>query len=194
MSGRLSTGRRGAGPLVRALLLGLLAAVSVAAPVAAQRGPDTRRGQDRAQLEQRFRAHMARMVQERLGLDDAQAQVLGEVMRSFETRRRELGRAEFQTRRQVEALVEQGAGNDAEARELLDRLVELRAQESALFAEEQAALLEVITPTQVLQLHELRSELGRRIRALRSRGDGDGRGRRRGGGNVDVPRGVGLSL
>lgn len=175
-------------------LLALLTAVSVTAPLAAQRGPDSRRGQDRAQLEQRFRAQMARMVQERLDLDDVQAEALGEVMRSFEDRRRELGRAEFETRRQVETLVEQGAGDDAVARELLDRLVELRTQESVLFAEEQAALLQVITPTQVLQLHELRSELGRRIRALRSRGDRDGRGRRRGGGNVDGHHGVGLSL
>jgi Spy/CpxP family protein refolding chaperone len=194
-SGRV-TRRAWSGSFTRAVLLSVLTAAALTAPVAAQRGPDSRRGQNRAQLEQRFRAQMARMVQERLGLDDARAEALGDVMRSFEGRRRELGRAEFQARRQVEALVEQGSGDDDEARELLDRLVELRAQESVLFAEEQAALLEVITPTQVLQLHELRSELGRRIRALRSRGDGDGRGRRRGGsgGNVDVPRGVGLSL
>jgi Spy/CpxP family protein refolding chaperone len=177
---RGSVGRR----TVRWALLAILATLTLSAPLAAQRAPDSRRGgMSREELEQRFRAQMARLVQERLGLDARQAEALGEVMQSFEGRRRELGRAEFQTRREVEALVEEGRGSDARARTLLDRLVELRAQESALFAEEQAALLEVLTPLQVLQLHEIRSDLGRRIRALRSRGD-DGARRRRGGGGT----------
>lgn len=157
----------------------LVTFVGTAGELSAQRQQDQRRGPDRQELERRFRAQMARLVQERLGLDDAGAAALREVTDRFDGRRRELGRAEFQTRRRVEALVEQGSGDAEEARALVERLVELRAQESALFAEEQAALLEVLTPVQVLQLHELREELGRRIRALRSRGDD--RGRRRGG-------------
>lgn len=181
--------------LVR-VVLALVVAGALAPPLSAQRGPDSRRGtQNRAELEERFRAHAARMIQERLGLDEVEADALGEVVRSFERRRRELARSEFTTRRRVEALVAEGADDHGAAQELLDRLVELRARESALFAEEQAALLEVLTPGQVLQLHEIRAQLGQRIRALRNR-DGEG-GRRRGGGgigNVDGLRGVGLSL
>lgn len=168
------------GSVVRTLLV-LLVVGLAASPIMAQRAPESRRGQqDRAELEQRFRAHMARMIQERLGLDDAGAERLGDLVRSFEVRRRELARAEMTTRRRVEALVEENASDEGEARELVDRLVELRARESALFAEEQAALLDMLTPRQVLQLHELRSEIGQRIRALRNRGERRG-GRRRGG-------------
>ena len=199
---RCVRGRLGSGP--RTLLV-LLAVMGSASPIMAQRAPESRRGQqDRAELEQRFRAHMARMIQERLGLDDAGAEELGDLVRSFEVRRRELAREEMATRRRVEALVDEDSvdpGDAGEARKLVDRLVELRARESALFAEEQAALLDMLTPRQVLQLHELRSEIGRRIRALRNRGER--RGGRRGGGheafsaplrNVDPRSGVALSV
>lgn len=155
-------------------------------PVGAEAQNRGDRRQDRREMEQRFRRQMARMIQERLGLDDAQSATLSEVVRGFESRRRELGRAELAVRRRVEALIEAGGEDDVEARALLDRAVELRAEEAQLFAEEQEALLEVLTPVQVLQLQSLREELGRRIRSLRG---GDGARRRgRGGGDGDRSR------
>jgi Spy/CpxP family protein refolding chaperone len=160
----------------------------VASPVVAQDPPERRGGgRDRAELEQRFRARMDRMVQERLGLDDAAIEELRGVTSGFDERRRALGRAEYATSRRVEALLAEGSTNDSEARELLDRMAQLRVDESALFAEEQDALLEVLTPTQVLQLHALRRELGDRIRALRNRRDGEGRRRPGGGGGEPFP-------
>lgn len=127
---------------------------------------------DRARIEQRIRAQMARMMQERLGLDEEQATRLSEVAESFESRRRELARQEFETRRRVEALLESG-GDEAEARALLELQVALRSQEAELFREEQEALLEVLTATQLLELQDLRQDLGRRIRALRGGGRPD---------------------
>jgi Spy/CpxP family protein refolding chaperone len=133
-----------------------------------------RRGEmpDRAELEQRIRAQMGRMMQERLGLDEAQAVRLSEVVQGFDEQRRALAQREFETRRRVEALTD-GAANDAEARTLLDLQSQLRFEEAELFRAEQAALLDVLTPTQVLELQDLRQDLGRRIRALQGGGRGD---------------------
>jgi len=179
---RTSARRRGLGGLLAMMVITAV----VASPATAQDPPDRRGGgRDRAELEQRFRAQMEHMVQERLGLDDAALEGLRGVTSGFDERRRALGRAEYATSRRVEELLAQDSPDDAEARELLDRMAELRADESALFAEEQEALLQVLTPTQVLQLHDLRRQLGQRIRALRSRRDGDGGRRRRGPGSEE---------
>jgi len=159
----------------------------VAAPLGlhAQAPEGRRSGQDREQLEQRIRAQMGRMMRERLGLDEEQAAALAAVVQDFEGRRRELFGLEQAARRRVEALLLEGGDNEAEARELMDRTAELRLREAELFAAEQEALLGVLTPVQVLQLQELRQDLGRRIRALG--GGRDGRGDARDG----RPRGPG---
>lgn len=178
--------------------LGMIAvALLCAAPLDAQRGPEGRRGggQDRAQLEQRMRAQIARVMKERFGLTDEQAVRLGEIDQDFGLRRRELARSEQAARRRVEALLIEESGDEVEAQELLERMVQLRLQEVDIFREEQAALLEVLTPTQILEMQSLREQLGQRIRALRSRGD-DQRRPRRGGvpGDVDGWGWVSLSL
>lgn len=167
----------------------VVVAVTVATLAAPLEGQERRgrRGapQDREQIQERIRAEMARMIQERLGLTDDESARLGEVMDRFQEQRRELWRSEQATRRRVEALMLEGGDDPAEARDLLGRLVELRAEESRLFASEQEALLEVLTPTQVLRLHAVREQMGRRIRELRGR---------RGGGPPDGPalRGFGF--
>ncbi|MDA0329957.1 MAG: periplasmic heavy metal sensor [Gemmatimonadetes bacterium] len=182
---------RGFGERVRRSVhfsLGTIAIVLLcAAPVDAQRGPEGRRGggQDRAQLEQRMRAQIARVMKERLGLTDEQAVRLGEIDQEFGVRRRELARSEQAARRRVEALLIEESGDEVEAQELLERMVQLRIQEADIFREEQLALLEVLTPTQILEMQSLREQLGERIRALRSRGD-DQRRPRRGGVRGDV--------
>lgn len=168
------------------LRLGALAAMMlVAGPLEAQRGPAGRRGgaQNREQLEQRVRAQMGRMMQQRLGLSEEQAEQLSEVVQSFREEQRGLFRAEQATRRRVEALLLEG-GSDDEALELLTRMADLRAQEAELRAAEQAALLEVLSPILLLEMQSIRDDFGRRIRALgRGRGDPSSGSRRRGGGH-----------
>ena len=168
-----SSGFRLAAALITALVV-------IPTGVQAQNRND--RSQDRQQMEQRFRRQTARMIQQRLGLDDVTSQALSEVIRGFDGRRRELGRAEMAVRRRVEALLLEGEEDGAEAEELLERTIELRAEEARLFADEQEALLDVLRPVQVLQLQSLREDLGRRIRALRGR---DGPAARRRGGMGD---------
>ena len=175
--------RRAFAPALVVTLVVLLASPRVLDAQAPQGGRQGR--PDREQLEQRVRAQMGRMMQERLGLDDEQAATLAAVVQDFEGRRRELFGLEQATRRRVEALLLEGGDDEVEAQQLMDRMVELRQQDAELFAAEQEALLAVLTPVQVLRLQELRVDLGRRIRALRGGrgGPGDGRdGRPRGPG------------
>jgi len=161
---------RGSLWIVVALGLGTL----VPSTVAAQRVQE-RRDVDRVQLEERVRAQMGRLMRERLGLDEAEAARLSEVVRGFDVRRRELFAQEQAARRRVEAVLREGSDEEDEARELITRMWELRREEAELFREEQEALLDVLTPMQVLRLQELRQDLGQRIRAL-----GGGRGGRQG--------------
>jgi Spy/CpxP family protein refolding chaperone len=152
---------------------------------------------DRAQLEERVRAQMARVMRERLGLTEEQATRLSEVTQSYENQRRELFNQEQAARRRVEAVLLEGLNDQDEARELISRMGELREREASLFRAEQDALLDVLTPVQVLRLQELRQDFGRRIRALggpdgdRGRGVGPGARSGRTGGGAQQRRGSG---
>lgn len=170
----------------RGLVLAALTVLTVMPLSAQDRRDRPHTPQAREQMEERFRARMGRMIQERLGLSDEGLASLQDVTESFQEQRRSLWRSEQATRRRVEALMLEEGDDQAEARELLTRLTELRREESRLFEEEQEALLQVLTPMQVLELRALREQISRRMRSLR--------GRRGGRGNVDAPIGVGLSL
>lgn len=179
----------------RGLRMAVVTVLVTLAGVAGAQAQDSprRTPQDRAEMERRVRAQMQRLLQERLELTDEQSEQLATIARSFDEQRRALRRSEIATRRRVEALVGEGDAAEGEAAQLLERMVELRREEAQLFADEQAALLEVLSPEKVLQLQALREEMGRRIRALRRGGE---RGRRPGGdrpGNVDWILGVDLS-
>jgi Spy/CpxP family protein refolding chaperone len=177
-----------------AVIGGLMAIAFLPGVLQAQTGGQGSRGDaDRARLEERVRAQMGRMMRERLGLDEEQAAQLSEVIQEFDGQRRQLFDLEQATRRRVEALLLEGGSDQGEARELIGRMSELREQEAELFREEQDALLEVLTPVQVLRLQALRQDLGQRIRALGGRNGGaGGRGPVPGGrmGGMPPPGGV----
>lgn len=175
--------------LLSGFVFALLSGLLLTAPLSAQDRRDRRPGpQDREAMEQRVRAQMARMIREELGLTEAEYEPVGQVMAQFHEGRRSLARSEQATRRRVEALLLEGGDDTQEAMELLDRLVELREEEAAIFRREQEALLEVLSPAQVLELHAVRERIIRRLRSFRGRRGG------RGPGNVDGPPGVDLSV
>jgi len=159
----------------RSWIIAALGLWTLVPPTVAAQGVQERREVDRAQLEERVRAQMGRLMRGRLGLDEAEAERLSEVVTGFDGRRRELFAQEQAARRRVEAVLREGSDDEDEARELITRMWELRQEEAELFREEQEALLDVLTPIQVLRLQELRQDLGQRIRAL-----GGGRGGRSG--------------
>lgn len=174
-------------PRAARVLLGLVVALTVAAtPAAAQeRSRGGSRAEDREAMMERIRAYMARTIQERLDLDEARSAELSLVVQAFDSRRRTLARAEGQVRRRVEDLLAEPEPAADSAAALLSEMRSLREQESSLFAEEQEALLDVLTPLQVLQLQDIREDMGRRIRSLRGQYDRNGR---RGGGEEDGRR------
>ncbi len=162
------------------LALGLLTFSVVAPDVASaqgRRGPDV----DRAQLERQIRARFAGIIRERLGLDQDQADRLGEVLGSFEAPRRQLRRDEAALRHEVDDFLGRASQDQQQARALMDRMASLRVREADLFAREQEGLLQVLTPAQLLRFHTVRDELNQRVRRLRS--GGDERRRRPGGSN-----------
>lgn len=181
------------GVLAVALLLGV-----PASPASAQRAP-ARPGMgpgNREQLEERIRARFGEMVKQRLGLNDEQAHQLNETVRTFQGDRMDLFRDEQALRKRVEALMLEGASDQAEAKELLDQMAALRVREAQLSASEQDKLLTFLSPVQVLQFQAMREEMGRRIQRLRGGpggppgGDGEGRGPgmgRRPGGDGGAP-------
>ncbi|MDH3205576.1 MAG: hypothetical protein OEO79_03145 [Gemmatimonadota bacterium] len=170
-----------------ALLVALVSSPQ-AADAQRRRGGDA---PDRAQLEQRMRAQMARMMQARLGLDEAEAAALSEIVGTFDAQRRALFGREQATRRRVDALVESGT-DVQDAPELLRLQADLRMEEAQLLRAEQEALLGVLTARQVLELQELREALGRRIRALRGGGRNGGQDSRGPGPRSDRQGGRGL--
>jgi Spy/CpxP family protein refolding chaperone len=171
----------------RGLVVAALLSLAVVVPLEAQRGPPMGRrgpGGNRAQLEQAVRARMAEMMQQRLRLTEDEGARLSETVEEFDGQRRQVGRQEQALRRRVEALMLEGVDDDTEATELLERMSNLRLQEAELFRVEQEALLEILTPVQVLRLQQMREQLGQRIQRLRGQpGRGDGRGDGRRGGN-----------
>ena len=139
----------------------------------------------RLELEQRLQRGFHRTVQTQLNLDQGQIEKLQAVMQSFQEDRRTLNRAQASLRYRLRdpGLVDMG---DEEARALLQEMVSLQEQEMGLYKREQAELLQVLTPVQLIGFYRLRDDLGQRVQQLRQ-GRGQGGGRGPGGGAVRIP-------
>ncbi|MGD8320247.1 MAG: Spy/CpxP family protein refolding chaperone [Gemmatimonadota bacterium] len=173
-------------PVLRASVLAMALSAAAAVPGLAQQRPPERR-MDRMELERRVRARFGQMVKERLGLTDEQAARLAETVESFRQDRQSLFREEQALQKRVEAALLEGGPSDDEARTLLDQMQKLQFDEAKLFQSEQEALLQVLTPSQLVRFHALREQMGRRIQQLRG---GPGMSGRRGpGGGPGGPPG-----
>jgi hypothetical protein len=154
---------------------GLLLAFLPAGSAGQQRGPG------RLELERQVWARFGETVRQRLALAPESWRELEGILRTFREDREALTLREAQLRRRV---VSQGvlAGrgqapplSDAEAREILAAMAEIRREESGLALAEQERLLEVLTPSQLVVLYALRDALNERARRLRQGGPGPGR-------------------
>ena len=126
----------------------------------------------RRELEQRLEARFGEMVREELNLTGEEFRELQDVMQSFREDRRTLNRSQASLRHRL-----RGPGlpdvTDEEAREILQEMLRLRAQEVELYRVEQQRLLSVLSPSQLLRFYSLREAMGRRLQQLR-RGRGPG--------------------
>ena len=162
---------RGLGILMSVLLMGGVQ------DLVAQRGG---RG-SRADMELRVQARFDNQVRQNLGLDDDQMRRLQEVVGNFTTQRLQFSQRERSNRARVGRLGGRGGGQDLteeEASQVLTERLELSDQEATLFREEQEALLQILSPPEVVRYLVMRQELGDQIRGIRGRG-GPGRGRGR---------------
>ena len=165
-------GMRDKSLVARWLILPALALL-LAAPLEAQDRRERRSSPEERQEGARGgRGPRSRMIREELGLTEAEYEPVSAVMEQYSDERRRLARSERELRRALESLLEEGVEDTSDPSALLQSLVELREREATIFREEQDALLEHLTPVQVLQLHTLRERISRRTRGLRGRRGG----------------------
>lgn len=153
--------------LARGMAAAFLAVSLAAGAASAQQRGMGAGTQNRQQLERRVRARFAQMMQQRLGLSAEDTERLNTTVESFMERRQRLVADEQALRRRMEAIALEQEPTEAEARTLLTRMQELRDQEVRLFQAEQEALMEVLTPIQLVRFHAMREQLGQRIQQLR---------------------------
>lgn len=157
----------------------VLAAVLVMAPVEAHaQSQPTQRSDEMSRQEMLAHIidHFERRLTRELKLDQEQVDAIHEITASMRDERREL----YQRRRALDERMREFAregGSDRQARRILSESRAIRAAEARTEAEEEARLLEILSPAQVLRFHAMRDELNERIRRLHRRGGGDGPGR-----------------
>jgi hypothetical protein len=162
------------------VLVALLAVGGAPATGAAQRAaPDNPR---RAELEQQIRQRMARMLKERVGLDDAQFEKTVAVNRRFDERRRALVEQERDVRigMRQEVMLEEQANQDRVAR-LLDQAIQVQRLRLQLMEDEQRALAEFLTPVQRAKYMAVQEQIHRALEEMRRPGAGRAPGARRPG-------------
>jgi hypothetical protein len=137
-------------------------------------------------LEQRLHQGFQQSVQRQLGLEPEQMQGVREVLETFQADRRELARAQASLRLRLRDSTIREIGEE-EARGLLDEMVQLQQRELDLYKNEQARLLDIMAPLQLVRFYQLREELGQRLQQMRQ---GQGRGLGGGAGGARVPGGT----
>ncbi len=150
------------------LLVPSLSSAQVTPPPGGQR--------QRLELERRLQQGFGRALQNQLGLDQTQLQGVQGVMQSFQEERQALNRAQASLRYRLRdpALTDMA---EEEAMSLVREMVELQERELDLYKREQAELLKLMSPLQLLRLYRLRDDLGQRVQELRQgRGGGGGVG------------------
>lgn len=135
--------------------------------VAAQRGQQVEREDPdaRRQMMARVQAEHERRMVEALGLTTAQSTELRGLLIRYRESRMELMRERASIRQDLARHGEAG-GTDGEARRILDRMRALRARELEMQRAEEEALMEILSPSQILQLQVLRDHFSERIRQL----------------------------
>lgn len=167
--------KRSIGLLVLGLILGS-APCPGAGQVVPPPGAGPRWGQvpppDRMEeLEARVWARFGESVRVRLRLDPPKFKAVQEAMQTFQAERQEMNRARASLRHRLRdpALAERP---EAEARALLSEMVRLQERELDLYKREQARLLEVLSPSQLVLFYRLREDFAQRIQELRQRPGG----------------------
>ncbi|HMC55352.1 MAG TPA: Spy/CpxP family protein refolding chaperone [Gemmatimonadaceae bacterium] len=163
---------------MKQIILAIAFAVA-ATPVAAQQAPAPASADTaRAQLEGRIRERFARVVKERVGLNDDQMKRLRDVQTKYDQQRRPLALEERSARLQLRGIVinEQSA-DQKQVDVLLSRLIDIQKRRVQMLESEQRDLSAFMTPVQRAKFMGIREQLRKRVEAMRDGGAARGAGR-----------------
>ena len=126
---------------------------------------------NRTALEQQFRERTAKLVQQRLGLNDAQLAKLEQSNLKFAPQLRQLAAQERDIRYQLRQ--EMMAGNSANQQhvsDLLDAAIRMQRQRLGIVESEQKELAGFLTPVQRARYIALQAQFGKRAQELSGQG------------------------
>lgn len=137
-------------------------------PVEAQVRPPGGQRQ-RQQLERRLEQGMARIVSQELDLSPEEMASVQAVMQSFREERQAVNQAQASLRYRLQDPSLPDLTDD-EAGEILAEMIRVQEAELDLYRREQAELLTVLSPAQLVRFYGIREAWGRRIQELRRPG------------------------
>jgi protein CpxP len=127
-------------------------------------------GAGRGRLEQQVRERIGRVVQQQLGLTDAETQRLQGVNQRYEGQRRDLVRQEREARMSLRREVLRGDSADQKRTDaLLGTLLEVQRKRLDLVEGEQRELARFLTPVQRAKYLALQDQMRRRVEEMRQR-------------------------
>ena len=163
--------------MIRRLILVLLALASAAPAIAQRQQRPMQRGQAggapdrpgrRAQLEGEVRRRFARLVRERVGLNDEQMQKLGPVTQRHEEQRRRLMMDERDAREAMRAVILGDATADsARIEQLLERFKDVQRRRVGLMESEDKELATFMSPLQRAKFLALQENFRRQLEGMR---------------------------
>jgi Fe-S cluster assembly scaffold protein SufB len=154
-------------PMLRLVTLSLLVWGTSAHAQAVAAAPQG----NRTALEQQFRERTAKLVQQRLGLNDAQLAKLEQSNSKFAPQLRQLAAQERDIRFQLRQ--EMMAGNSANQQhvsDLLDAAIRMQRQRLGIVEAEQKELAGFLTPVQRARYIALQAQFGKRAQELSGQG------------------------
>jgi hypothetical protein len=154
-------------PMLRLVTLSLFVWGTVARAQSVTAAPQG----DRTALEQQFRERTAKLVQQRLGLNDAQLAKLEQSNARFAPQLRQLATQERDIRFQLRQ--EMMAGNSANQQhvsDLLDAAIRMQRQRLGIVEAEQKELAGFLTPVQRARYMALQAQFGKRAQELSGQG------------------------
>ena len=126
---------------------------------------------DRAQLEQRVKVQMVRVLREQVGLNESQIAHVQDLSRRVEEQRQSLNRLEQQARVALreEVLLADTSRNTVVA-QLIDQILKAQDQKTELLATEQKELATFMTPMQRAKVFGIEDLIRRRVNEMLRQG------------------------
>ncbi|MDQ6828757.1 MAG: hypothetical protein M3081_07805 [Gemmatimonadota bacterium] len=125
--------------------------------------------EERAKLEQQFRAQIAQIVRQRLQLSDDQFRQLLSTNQRYEGQRRDLIRQEREVLQGLRDEQLSATPNQGRVSTLIDKRLQLEQQRLAITQQEQHELGGFLTPVQRAQYAALQEQIRRRLQEFRRR-------------------------